>query len=108
MNLTQNTNKDIISGEQMILEKWPYLVAIKYLFDKVGFPTALVLFGLGVWTGHVPSPYLDIAQSLEKHVIQTDKMMLLLEEKLSDNQCVSTQSPARPPLTYQAQSDQEG
>lgn len=68
------------SGEAMIVQKWPWLIAVKFLFDKVGLPTALVLFGLGVWTGWIPSPFLDIAAALEQHVQQTDVMLDLLRQ----------------------------
>lgn len=68
------------NNEAIIVQKWPWLIAVKFLFDKVGLPTALVLFGLGVWTGWIPSPFLDIAAALEQHVQQTDLMLDLLRQ----------------------------
>ena len=56
--------------DQVIQSKYPWLIAVNWMINKVGLPTGLVLFGVGVWTGYIPSPYLDIAQSLGRHVEQ--------------------------------------
>lgn len=61
--------------DQVVQSRYPWLVAVNWMINKIGLPTGLVLFGVGVWTGHVPSPYLDIAQSLERHVEQSDRMI---------------------------------
>lgn len=76
--------------DQVVQSRYPWLVAVNWMINKIGLPTGLVLFGVGVWTGHVPSPYLDIAQSLERHVQQTDqvirqvnRMVELMEQRLN-------------------------
>ena len=61
--------------DQVVQSKYPWLVAVNWMINKIGLPTGLVLFGVGIWTGYVPSPYLDIAQSLERHVEQSDRMI---------------------------------
>lgn len=66
------------SEEAYIMNRWPWIIAFKYLMNRVGLPTFLVMFGLGVWTGHIPSPFMDIAASLNAHVHQTDKLLALL------------------------------
>ena len=75
--ITQSMNADQ-SEEVYIRHRWPWVIALKYLVNRIGLPTALVIFGLGVWTGHIPSPFMDIAHSLEDHVMQTDTVLDLL------------------------------
>lgn len=86
--------------DQVVQSRYPWLVAVNWMINKIGLPTGLVLFGVGVWTGHVPSPYLDIAHSLERHVQQTDqvigqvnRMVELMEQRLS-------RQASTPPILY--------
>lgn len=71
------------NGDKAILAKWPWLAAVKWSFDKVGLPILLILFGLGVWTGWIPSPMMDMAQAMTKHVEQTEVLIQLLGQAVS-------------------------
>lgn len=71
-----------VNGDKAVLERYPWLMAVKWGFDKVGMPTMLVAFGLGVWTGWIPSPLLDMAQALNQHVEQTGDLIEILKAAL--------------------------
>lgn len=67
-----------LNGEGYILRRWPWLLMARWLFDKIGLPTLLILFGLGVWTGHIPSPFLTLAEKMDQRLVQTEQTMQLL------------------------------
>ena len=76
-----------IDGDAYILQRWPWLYAAQWAFNKIGMPTILIVFGMGVWTGQISSPLTDIATDIRTSVVQTDKLIRLIrEEKLSSYQ----------------------
>lgn len=67
-----------VNTEKAVLGRWPWLVAVKWATDSIGLPILLVLFGMGVWVGWVPSPFLDMAKVMVEHNQQTTQIVELL------------------------------
>lgn len=71
-----NENQD----EQLIKERWPWIIAFTYLYQKIGVVSVILLFIAGTWTGYVPSPLLDMAKSMEKHLEQSQVTISLIKQ----------------------------
>lgn len=67
-----------VNTEKAVLGRWPWLAAVKWATDSIGLPILLVLFGMGVWVGWVPSPFLDMTKAMIEHNQQTVQMVELL------------------------------
>jgi hypothetical protein len=77
--MTERLREDYINGERAIVERWPWLIAIKWMFDKVGMPAILIIFMLGAWSGVIETPLTDITATLVQHTQQTERLIDLLE-----------------------------
>jgi hypothetical protein len=72
---------EYVNGERAVLNRYPWLLATKWVYDKMGLPTLLIVFGLCIYTGLVPSPLTDLANALLDHVKQTDELIEILKKR---------------------------
>lgn len=66
------------------------------LFEKFGFPTALVIVGLLFVTGSIASPITENRDTLKEHVVATDNLTNEIRKlvRLQSVMCVKEASPA--------------
>ena len=66
------------------------------LFEKFGFPTALVIVGLLFVTGSIASPITENRDMLKEHVVATDNLTNEIRKlvRLQSVMCVKQASPA--------------
>lgn len=66
------------------------------LFEKFGFPTALVIVGLLFVTGSIASPITENRDTLKEHVVATDNLTNEIRKlvRLQSVMCVKQASPA--------------
>ena len=77
--MTEKLKEQYVNGEKAIVDRWPWLVAIKWTFDKIGLPFLLIMFGLGVWSGLIESPLTTLAETMVEHTAHTEELIKLLK-----------------------------
>lgn len=63
---------------------------VEWAWNKFGLATLLIIFGLGVFTGLVPSPLSDIQAAVETHRVDTKSMQkgIKVQNRLALESCM--------------------